>query len=225
MERAWRALRALFVVFHVVAVSVAAFPSVGNAGLNRDAWKQPTVQGEFRAWAGRLGALGVHLTPTELEDRLWTIATTTEGVRQDILTPFQPYYRYCGTWQSWKMFVAPHRYPSRLEILLDRGEGRFEPLYVADSSEYDWHATWFHHDRMRAAVFRYGWDHFRPWRKQFADWVARVAADEFPDARLVRVQFVHYRTPSPEEVLAGAPVEMGETMSQTRRLSDFRGAR
>lgn len=222
MARVWVAVRALFVVFHLVAVTLVAFPSVGSAGMNRSSWKEPTVQGEFRAWSGRLSALGVDIGPARLEDLAWDLASRSESLRATVLRPFQPYYQCCGTWQSWKMFVAPHRHPSRLEIDLDQGDGVFHPIYVAGSSDADWHRGWFGHDRTRAAVFRYGWEHFRPYRRQFGDWVARVAAGEFPDAHAVRVRFVHYRTPSPDEVISGAPIEMEETMSQTRNLADVR---
>ena len=106
---------ALFVALHLFAVTFCALPSVGS-GMNRGAWRQPTVQGEFRAWTERFAALGIELTQQELEDRLWTFATSYERWRDAVMVPFDPYYTYCGTWQSWKMFVAPHRFPGRLEI-------------------------------------------------------------------------------------------------------------
>ena len=51
-------LRAAFVAFHVVAILTLALPSAG-AGMGRSAWKDPTVQAEFRAWADRFRFLGV----------------------------------------------------------------------------------------------------------------------------------------------------------------------
>jgi hypothetical protein len=211
---------AVFVALHLFAVTFCALPSVGS-GMNRNAWRQPTVQGEFRAWTERLTALGVRIEQEELEDRAWAFATGYESVRERILAPFQPYFRYCGTWQSWKMFVAPHRYPGRLEIEIDRGSG-WEPVYVARSAEHRWMASWLDHDRFRSATFRYAWDHYRVARSQFADWVARRAAEDFPDAERVRVYFVRYRTRSPEEVRAGTPASEKRELVQIRALGGLR---
>jgi hypothetical protein len=212
-----RHLLAAFVAFHLFAVTFCALPSVGS-GMNRSAWAQPTVQGEFRAWTERFRAFGVEVTVAELEDFLWEFASGYEGVRDQIMRPLRPYFRYTGTWQSWKMFVAPHRYPGRLEIEIDDGGG-WQPVYVARSVEHAWLARWFDHDRFRAATFRYAWKHFRGTRRQFADWVADRAAEAFPDARRVRVSFVRYRTRSPDEVRGGVPAAETREFAEVRPLS------
>jgi hypothetical protein len=211
---------AAFVALHLFAVTLCALPSVG-AGMSRVAWKQPTVQGEFQAWTERLNGWGLRLTEPELEDRLWTFASGYETVRGYVLAPFQPYLEYCGTWQSWKMFVAPHRFPERLEIEVDRGSG-WEPVYVARSREHAWMASWLDHDRFRAALFRYAWEQYGKPRKEFATWVAKQAATAFPDAHQVRVSFVRHKSPSPAEVRSGAPVEEQRELEQIRDLDRLR---
>ncbi|MEQ1568227.1 MAG: hypothetical protein ABMA64_21490 [Myxococcota bacterium] len=215
-----RHLVAAFVAFHLFAVTFCALPSVGS-GMNRSAWRQPTVQGEFRAWNDRLRAFGWTGTQAELEDHLWAFASGYESARAVVMRPLAPYLDTFGTWQSWKMFVAPHRFPARVEIHVDRGAG-WEPVYVARSSTHDWLAGYFDHDRFRAALFRYGWEHYRNTRKEFATWVAGRAADAFPDAHRVRVSFVRYRTRSPEEVRAGTPVEEKRELEQVRDLDTLR---
>jgi hypothetical protein len=207
-------LLAAFVGLHLVAVTLHALPSAGGA-MNRAAWRDPTVQGEFATWAERLTRWGWPVTVPELEEHLWSLAVGSEAVRQTVLAPFDPYYRYAGTWQSWRMFVAPHRYPGRLEIRVDRGQG-FEPLYVARSDEHGWRRAWFDHDRMRAAVFRYGWKHYKTARLEFADWVAEQVAADHPDVRRVEVSFVRYRTRSPEEVRQGIAAQ------ERRELKNYR---
>jgi hypothetical protein len=163
----------------------------------------------------------VALPVEELEDRLWAIATGYEAARVKVLSPFEPYYVYCGTWQSWRMFVAPHRYPGRLEIEVDHGQG-WEPLFVERSDAHVWRRRWMDHDRMRAAIFRYSWKHYSGSRRSFTDWVAaRVAADD-PSAQKVRVSFMRYRTPSPAEVLRGDPVDERRELSNTRVLGGAR---
>jgi hypothetical protein len=206
--------RALFVAEHVFAITAMATPSPG-VGLNRKAWKDPTVQGKFSAWTTRLNGLGVDVAEPELEDFLWTFANGYEDARDTVLDPFTPYFRYTGAWQSWKMFVAPHRFPARLEIEVDRGNG-FEPLFVERSPTATWRRSWFDHDRMRAAVFRYGWAHYRTARSQFADWVDRQVRADFDDVRQVRVSFVKYRTPSPAETRAGIRAEESRDLVEVR---------
>ena len=214
--------RALFVAMHLFAVTAMALPSAGS-GLTRSAWSDPTVQGEFQAWSKRLAGFGIDVPTDELEERLWGIATGYEAVRIQVLAPFQPYFVYCGTWQSWRMFVAPHRYPGRLEIDVDRGQG-WEPIYVARSDVHTWHRAWMDHDRMRASVFRYSWKHYAGARRYFTDWVSRTVAAEMPEARRVRVSWMRYRTRSPEEVRAGTPATEKRDLSNTRNLSAFRAA-
>lgn len=212
----WPHLRAVLVVLHVFVITFHALPSVGG-GLSRAAWHTPTVQGEFRAWSKRLQGVGIDIDVPELEDELWDVAVGYERGRNAILKPFMPYLEYCGTYQTWRMFVAPHRFPGRLHIDVDRGDG-WETIYVARSDEYAWHRGWFDHDRMRAAIFRYAWKHYRRSRVHFADWVARQAGDEFPDVQRVRVSFMRYRTPSPDEVRSGAPIDEQRELVEIREI-------
>ena len=43
--------------------------------------------------------------------------------------PFQPYYDYCGTYQSWYMFGSAQRSPTRLHIDVEE-DGVWRPVYV-----------------------------------------------------------------------------------------------
>lgn len=192
-----------FVLLHVVAITLMAAPAP-SGGMARSAWKNGTVQAEFAAWTARLNAWGVDITQDTLEDELWDIATVVMARRQAVLEPFMPYYRYLGTWQSWRMFVAPHRFPSRLSIDVSSAERRtddaWEPVYLARDADLDWHAGQLDHDRMRAAVFRYGWPHYRSAYREFGTWTARQLAQERPEARWVRLRLYRYETPSPAQV-------------------------
>ncbi len=196
----WAHIRAVLVAFHVLAVVLMALPAP-SGGMRRSAWKDPTVQAELTAWADRLGQ-----DHQVFEDRLWEVATAFMDLRHAVLAPFQPYYRYAGTTQSWRMFVAPHRYPARLHIDIDRGEG-WEPVYVARHPEHDWLGHHLDHDRMRSAVFRYAWKHYRRMFRLFSDWLAIEAARDFPEASRIRVRYFKYKTLSPAEALAGAEPE------------------
>ncbi len=206
--------RVAFVVFHLLAITLVALPSVGS-GMNRSAWKSPTVQEEFQTWAARVRGLGLDVTVEELEDFLWGFASGYEQARRVALRPMRPYLEYAETSQSWRMFVAPHRYPGRLVIEVDRGDG-FELLYVARSAEHGWHRRWFDHDRMRAAIFRYAWRHYRSARNAFATWVAEQVAAEDPAAERVRVKFLRYRTLDPAQARAGVIPETKPELAVVR---------
>ena len=108
----WDQVRAVFITIHLVAITLMALPNP-SAGLQRSAWRDPTVQQEFAIWRARLGQVGLEMEAQEFEAQLWEFASQFRDVRQALLAPFDPYYRH-GTWQSWRMFVAPHRYPARL---------------------------------------------------------------------------------------------------------------
>ena len=214
-------LRAFLVALHLAVVTFTAMPSVGG-GMNRQAWKQPTVQGEFRAWSERLGSWGLAIPPEELEERAWTFALVYEKGRGKVIRPFRWYFEVFGVWQSWKMFVAPHRYPARLEIHVTDDGKEWDPIYVARSDEHEWMRRWFDHDRFRAALFRYAWDHYRATRREFAEWVADRAAVDFPEATQVRVSFMRYRTRSPDEVRSGFVAPEKRELVEIRKLADRR---
>ncbi len=208
--------RAVLVAVHVLAVTAMALPAPGGA-MKRSAWADPTVQAELGAWAGRLQGLGLDLTREDLEARLWDLAVGVTRVRRAGLAPFRPYYRLCGTAQSWRMFVAPHRFPARLQVDIDRGKG-WETVYVSRSATYTWRARQLDHDRLRAVTFRYAWHAYRGAYVGMADWLAEAARDDFPEARRLRVRYLKQRTPSPGEVRRGFEPAVEPQQVQVRDL-------
>lgn len=198
--RLWPHLRALFVVLHVAAIVLVAIPAP-QGGMNRKAWKQPTVQAEFAAWGDRLRGMGLSLTNDELEDHLWSFAGSYMRIRNRVLAPTRPYTTYLGTSQSWRMFVAPHRHPSRLEVAVQRGDD-WEVVYLQTRPGPDWLEHILEHDRTRSVLFRYAWPAYRGRYKRFSQWLATRAAADFPDAEQVRVRWLRQRSPSPAQVRA-----------------------
>lgn len=195
-----------YVLLHAWLILLQAIPSPGGGMMKKD-WQNETVQSEFIAWTARLNGVGIQVTKEDLETGLWTLASHYMSVRREGLRPFYPYYRNTGTWQSWRMFVAPHRYPSRLHISVKQN-GEWSPLYIARSPDKRWHAYQLDHDRFRAALFRYGWGNKYPrqW-KGFGDWIWREAKVEFAELEALELKFWSYRTLSPEEVRQGEPEE------------------
>lgn len=220
LRRLWPQLRAALVALHVLAVVGLATPTPG-AGMRRSAWKDPTVQEEFEAWTGRLHRLGVQISQKELEDFLWDFAVGWESRRSAVLAPARPYARYLGVDQSWRMFVAPHRYPTRLSVeVFEHGQWRL--VYEERSPDATWLGWALDHDRTRSVIFRFGWSHYRRQYQQFARWVAARAAADFPEAERVRLRMFKYRTQSPQEVLEDAPIDGHYQQDQVFDLAELR---
>jgi hypothetical protein len=185
-------LRGVFVVLHLVAIGVMAFPA--PHGVRTPAsWEEPTVQAEITAWSERLGVEREWLGST-----VRRAAVAVVDAREVVLTPADPYYRLAGTWQSWRMFVAPHRFPARLHIDV-RTDAGWSPLYVVGSTEHRWRARQLHHTRMRSLVFLAAWQRYHKQRARLADWVAAQVRVERPDALEVRLRYRKARTPAPGE--------------------------
>jgi hypothetical protein len=204
--RPWLAhLRGVLVALHVLAVTLMALPTPGE-GMIRSAWKDPTAQAEFAVWTQRCNALGWAITQDQFEDLLWNLASEYMRVRGILLTPFGPYYTYCGTGQGWAMFAGPHRYPGRVEIDVQE-QGAWRPVYIQRDPQYAWLSGKLDHYRLRPQMYRFAWYPHTEDYHDFAAWIARTAARDFPEADTVRVRMFKYRTLTPEEVRAGARPE------------------
>ena len=183
----------------------------------RSAWADPTVQDEFKAWRGALTATGHEIDAESFEDALWESTARYQAVRRRLGAALRPYRSCCGTGQSWRMFSAPHRHPSRLAIDLEFHRV-WERVYTARSPEESWRAAQFDDVRLRTAVFRYGWLHERRGYQGLVRWITRQAAVDFPDATRVRVQFLKARSPTPEELAKGQIQWPHSRKRQVRRL-------
>jgi len=200
--RAWPHIRALLISVHVLAVILGALPAP-SGGMKRGAWRDPTVQDEFAAWRGRLAAVGVEVDAQAFEDQLWAFATRFMAVRGVVLKPFGPYYRHFGTLQTWRMFVAPHRYPARLHIDIFEN-GRWVNVYEEQHPGPDWKQHLLEQDRFRSALFRYSWASYERSYRQLAAWIAKAAAVDYPEATAVRLRWFKYKTLPPAAAAAGA---------------------
>jgi len=221
MSLGWRDhARAAFVAFHLAAVCFMALPAP-DGGMNRSAWKDPTVQAEFEAWSARLTSWGYTIESDELEDQGWAFATAYTSVRRELMQPLLPYYNGLGTRQSWRMFVAPHRNPAKLEVRVREG-GTWRMVYRPLDADAAWRSEQFNHTRMRSAIFRYAWKHYAKSYLQFVEWIAGHAAVDFPEADLVEVRWRRYRTPSPEQIRAGELPEGSVQRKRVKNLEELR---
>ena len=199
LKRVWPHLVAIYVLFHVASVVVSSAPAPSGV-MNRSLWKDPTVQDEIKAWSGQLSALGIAVQPEQLEEAAWRLGAGWMNVRNQAMRPFRTYQRYTATVQSWRMFVAPHRYPSRVHIDIREPGGDWKPVYVGGSGEHTWCRRQLNHVRMRKVFFAYSWNRFQRSYDQLSAWLAHRAAEDFPSAAEPRVRFYKYRTLAPDEV-------------------------
>jgi len=199
-------LRAFLIALHLMAITLLALPAAGE-GLSRWAWQDPTVQEELADWTARLNRWGYPVTQAEFEDDLWNVASAYESARGRPVALFGHYYGLCGTFQSWRMFAGPHRYPSRLLIDVDE-DGTWRPVYVQRDPEHAWLARQLDHYRMRPFLYRLSWYLYAEFDdfSQLSHWVARQAAHDFPQAGRVRVRFFKFHTPTPADARAGRAI-------------------
>jgi hypothetical protein len=215
----WPHLRAGLIGLHVVAVTVVALPApVG--GMDRRLWADPTVQAEFRAWRGRLAAVGVELSAAEFEDRLFGAASGLMAARSAAIAPFEPYYDHFGTWQSWRMFVAPHTHPSRLVVEVRR-DGAWAEVFRERSPTATWMRPVLAQDRVRSAIFRYAWPNYKSSYKRFARWVAERALADHPGADAARVRFERQASPTPTQARAGEEPEISSAQLFELKAADL----
>ena len=196
----WPQLRAIFVAFHLLAITLDASPSPA-AGMNRSAWKEPTVQQEFKTWSGVLG-----VDQTEFEKFLWELAQGFMGIRKTVMAPFSPYLHATGSDQAWQMFVAPHRYPTRMQLQVNGDPSSpdgFRTVFEERSEEHTWRAERFGSERLRASIFRWGWPNYQDAWKRACKVFARELFAENAEASVVRCRMFKQRSPSPQEVQNG----------------------
>lgn len=218
----WDRLKAAFLAFHVSGVLLMALPSPAGL-LDRNAWKEPSVQAEFATWAEIFRAVGVDTTVPELEEDLWNLAVGYGQAHAWVLAPYRPYADWLGVGQSWQMFPAPQRRPAVLHIDVQR-DGKWQRIYEARSAEHAWRRSFFDQDRVRTMMFLYTWPHLRK-RGLFRDFTRylgpRLAAD-WPDADRARFRFYRYTTPSPSEVRAGVVPEGRYESNDVIELAELR---
>jgi hypothetical protein len=212
----WPAVRAVLVTYHVLALVVLSFPSPPS-GMQRSAWENPTVQNEFKLWAARISSLGWELDAKSLDALLWDVSKKYVAGREKVVAPFDPYTTYTGARQSWRMFVAPQRFPVRIEVSVREGSRPWQKVYESRSAEHAWLAHLLEKYRLRRIVFATAWDKDARQFKMLCDWLAKQAARDFPAATEVMIRQQRYRTPTPEEALLGKTILEGQYLAREVR--------
>src|SRR5262249_25887258 len=148
----------------------------------------------------------LRVTPQALEEFCWSLAVKYMALRQKVLAPIRPYIDFTGTDQPWRMFVAPHHFPPRYQVLVHTAEmraGTWEKYFEERSDTYSWRENLFTQERMRSGVFRYSWPIYTPRARRMCEWIARQIFAENPQVTQVFCRYERVRSPSPEEAERG----------------------
>ncbi len=189
-------LRALFVAAHLFAITVMALPNPGR--VSEKDLANPALQEVFSDWRSVAAGLGIELSPEDTNTLALTFANRFMGIRDVVLTPFRPYFKYTGTHQTWQMFGYLNRSPARFSIyVFEPGQG-WQPIYLARDPDLAWRKRFFDSERMRGMMNRYSWKENHRGYNTFVDWLACEAAADFPTASSIRVAMEQVRLPEPE---------------------------
>ncbi len=195
----WPQIRTILISLHLIAIILKAIPAPEGA-MNRADWRNPTVQAEFKDFTQKLNRAGLNITQREVEDELWALSRQYMKIRKGMLRPFQTYYRFAGADQNWRLFVAPHMYPSKLniEILVDE---EWQTIYQPFNTNMRWQASLIENSRFRPSIFRYSWPRYKKHYHAFGEYLGKQAAIDFPEAIRLRTRWWNAKSPSPEQVL------------------------
>lgn len=215
----WPHLRTLLITVHLFAICLKAIPAP-EGGMNKRDWQNPTVQAELKTWTNTFNSIGIEITTPELEQHLWTLAKEYMSVRRSILKPFKKYYQHVGADQNWRLFVAPHMYPSKLniDIYID---GKWETAYQP-FSEHQWEAQLIETSRFRPTIFRYSWNRYKSHYKKMGNYFAKRAAKAFPNATKMRTRWWQQKSASPEQILTDTRPEGKWRYVYHYNLEDYR---
>lgn len=124
----WARLRAAWLLFHVVAVALVAFPAPIRR-LDAAIWRKPAVGVELENWTKRLNSVGVRVTKREVRDFATELAARWLGARNTLVAPFKAYLGALGAPQNWYMFTGADRAPQRFALLFSDRNGTLSPVF------------------------------------------------------------------------------------------------
>jgi len=213
----WPHLRGALLLLHLVAITLMALPApVGSD--QRSNYEGPEAEAELQALSDGLARVGLDVPPDAIVD--WSVSTSARvlALRRAALAPFQPYYRWAGTRQGYRMFSAVALRGNRLTVEVDRGDG-WELLYLARSARHTWRRSQLDHELTRSMLDRYTRKRYRKRYDAVTEWIARQVAVDVPDAERVRVSFRHAPIQTAAQSRAG---EIPPTLQRRTRVVEVR---
>ncbi len=205
-----RALRDAWIAAHVTLITFMALPAVSRPVSKSDIW-DPTVRAEIVGWASTLRRHGYRPNNDRVIEGVWEVANLAHKGRAVVLAPFDPYSRWLGTWQAWRMFVAPQRFPVRFSVEV-QVQGLWRVVY-RDVGPESWGADLLRGERGRSLVFSTGWTGAQMGRERFGRWLANEVLGDHPEATAARVRYQRVALRPPADVIAGTPERVTDDVS------------
>ena len=190
--------RAALILFHVTAICVCAFPAPDGRA-SPEALAEPAAQAELQAWSERLG-----MPPETIQSLALKFGEHWDAVHGMLGTPFLPYLLWTGSYQSWAVFIAPNRMPTRFQFQVHpttSPAGAFQTVFEEGSKIFTWQARTLAAERTRAFFELQSWPRFAWLGTPVCQWAARNLFAERPDIDLVRCRAYRAPSPSPEQAL------------------------
>jgi hypothetical protein len=196
-----RNLRGALVLFHVLAICIAALPGARGSA-SEEALNTPAAAAELRTWADRLS-----VSPQWLQEQVLRSASRADKLHAGLLEPFAPYLHVSGAQQPWALFVAPNRYPTRFQVQVARvppvEPRHWQTVFEEGSGEFTFRQNVFEHERIRSYFELSSWPRFYWLGPALCRWAARELFAEDAALRAVRCRNYRSASPSPEQVLSG----------------------
>ena len=211
-------VRAILVAAHVVAVTLLALPSPGR--VTEKTFRDPALQEVLADWRSVARGIGWELSKEESEAMGLAGSNAIMDLRHQVLRPFQPYFRYAGTRQSWRMFGYLNRFPARFRFEVYTPGVGWTTTYEARSPTATWRGGQLDAERFRAMINAYSWKRSRKGYDRFVDWLSCKAAADFPQATKSRASMLRMRLPSPEALRELGSVPVTGTFWETGRMLD-----
>lgn len=211
----WPHLRVAMILLHLVAMFVLALPSSGRL-VNRSQWEQPKQQADMKRWADTFG-----VEPEALDRFLWKWSQRYARTLRWVGRPFLKYSDYVGARQHWTMFSSPRRRTGRHEIEIEV-DGEYRLIYRTKSDSADWNRWAFEHNRMRKLLAKLTSQPQLKAYDEFAVWVAKQVARDFPEANHCRVSLYTWALQEPGDVRNGVRPKISKARSQLYSLEKYR---
>ena len=199
-------LRAVVAAAHLSMVFVVALP---RAMVTPEDLEQEEVQAWFSDRSRDLAAMGFPVSTDGLIERAVWWGGGYEAVRKVLVYPASKYALWTGARQSWRMFGDVPRHSAFFFVEARRGD-RWEPLYVARSSDAVWRRSFFDQERPRTFLNQFTYRKNRAAWKRFTGWLDDELRAAHPDVRAFRAGWQEVRFPDPASLSQTRTVEIGD---------------